>query len=233
MSAPETNAKLPPAFGPRLDILPPAQLRLWPELADTPDEFTLYGGTAIALRLGHRTSVDFDFFANDPFTPNALLQNIRYLKGATVRRSEPNTLTVTVERGGPVQVSFFGDLGLGQVEPSGKASGPGIKLASLVDLAGCKVAVVTQRAEARDYVDVHALLKRANIPLGKMLAAARIIYGTQFNPMMSLKALSYHDDRTLADLSAEIRRDLIAAVRAVDPQHLPVLAAVRKRADTR
>jgi hypothetical protein len=40
-------------------------------------------------------------------------------------------------------------------------------------------------------------------------------------------------DRTLADLSAEIRRDLIAAVRAVDPQHLPMLAAVRKRADTR
>jgi Nucleotidyl transferase AbiEii toxin, Type IV TA system len=233
MSAPETNAKLPPAFEPRLDILPPAQLRLWPELADTPDEFTLYGGTAIALRLGHRTSVDFDFFANDPFTPNALLQNIRYLKGATVRRSEPNTLTVTVERGGPVQVSFFGDLGLGQVEPAGNASGPGIKLASLVDLAGCKVAVVTQRAEPRDYVDVHALLKRANIPLGKMLAAARIIYGTQFNPMLSLKALSYHDDRTLADLSAEIRRDLIAAVRAVDPQHLPVLAAVRKSAETR
>jgi hypothetical protein len=224
---------LPAAFEPRLDILPPAQLRLWPELADTPDEFTLYGGTAIALRLGHRTSVDFDFFANDPFTPNALLQNIRYLKGATVRRSEPNTLTVTVERGGPVQVSFFGDLGLGQVEPAGNASGPGIKLASLVDLAGCKVAVVTQRAEPRDYVDVHALLKRANIPLGKMLAAARIIYGTQFNPMLSLKALSYHDDRTLADLSAEIRRDLIAAVRAVDPQHLPVLAAVRKSAETR
>jgi hypothetical protein len=51
--------------------------------------------------------------------------------------------------------------------------------------------------------------------------------------MLSLKALSYHDDRTLADLSAEIRRDLIAAVRAVDPQHLPVLAAVRKRAETR
>jgi hypothetical protein len=50
--------------------LPPAQLRLWPELSDTPDEFTL--GTAIALRLGHPTSVDFDFFANNPFTPKTL-----------------------------------------------------------------------------------------------------------------------------------------------------------------
>jgi Nucleotidyl transferase AbiEii toxin, Type IV TA system len=50
-------------FNPRLDILPDVQQRLWPELAQTPDNFTLYGGTAIALRLGHRQSVDFDFFA--------------------------------------------------------------------------------------------------------------------------------------------------------------------------
>jgi hypothetical protein len=49
------------AFVPRLDILPDAQRRLWPELARTPDNFTLYGGTAIALRLGHRQSADFYF----------------------------------------------------------------------------------------------------------------------------------------------------------------------------
>jgi len=46
----------------RLDILPPAQLALWPELRQIPAHFVLYGGTAIALRLGHRQSVDFDFF---------------------------------------------------------------------------------------------------------------------------------------------------------------------------
>jgi hypothetical protein len=49
-------------FSPRTDILPAAQLRLWRELSAVPDEFVLYGGTAIALHLGHRTSVDF-FFA--------------------------------------------------------------------------------------------------------------------------------------------------------------------------
>jgi hypothetical protein len=87
--------------------------------------------------------VDFDFFANNPFTRRRCLQKVRYLKGAAVRRSELNTLTVTVERGSPVQVSFFGGLGLGQVEPAGNANGPGIKVASLVDLAGCKVAVGT------------------------------------------------------------------------------------------
>lgn len=43
-------------FTPRLDILPSAQRRLWDELGATPPEFTLYGGTAIALQLGHRQS---------------------------------------------------------------------------------------------------------------------------------------------------------------------------------
>lgn len=48
---------------PRLDILPAQQRSLWPELAAVPRRFILYGGTAIALQLGHRVSIDFDFFA--------------------------------------------------------------------------------------------------------------------------------------------------------------------------
>ena len=56
-------------FLPRLDILPNPQRRLWDELAAVPVEFALYGGTAIALHLGHRHSVDFDFFGNRPFDP--------------------------------------------------------------------------------------------------------------------------------------------------------------------
>jgi len=47
-------------FKPRLEILPQAQRRLWPELNNAPDlGFSLYGGTAIALRLGHRDSIDY------------------------------------------------------------------------------------------------------------------------------------------------------------------------------
>src|SRR5205809_816289 len=120
-----------------------AQLRLWPELAQTPEEFTLYGGTAIALQLGHRPSLDFDFFAWRPFAPNNLMQKIPYLRGATARHAAPDTLTVTVDRGGPTQLSFFGGLDLGQVARADTAIGPGIKVASLIDLAGFKVAVVT------------------------------------------------------------------------------------------
>jgi hypothetical protein len=52
-------------FYPRLDVLPAAQKRLWRELSSVPDEFVLYGGTALALHFGHRTSSDFDFLAGE------------------------------------------------------------------------------------------------------------------------------------------------------------------------
>jgi hypothetical protein len=65
-----------------------------------------------------------------------------------------------------------------------------------------------------------------------MLAAAAIIYGAEFNPLLSLKAISYHDDSAVAALAADVRRDLIEAVRATDPAKLPVLNAVRPRGKT-
>jgi hypothetical protein len=214
---------------PRLDILPAAQLRLWPELSQTPGHFILYGGTAIALRLAHRQSVDFDFFSLDSFEPASLLKEIPYLKGGVVRKSSPNNLTVTVDRDGPVQVSFFGDLGIGQVAQAELAEGPRIKVASLLDLGGMKAAVVTQRAEAKDYLDIHALLTEGGLSLGQMLAAGNIIYGPEFGVLLSLKAISYHDDPALAALPKAVRETLARAVKATDPHRLPVLSATRTR----
>ena len=97
-------------FIPRLEILPPAQRRLWSELNGTPPDFVLYGGTALALRLGHRYSEDFDFFSNHEFVPDVLRRDIRYLQGAEVSQLGANTLTAIVERDGPVKISFFGGL---------------------------------------------------------------------------------------------------------------------------
>ena len=76
-------------FKPRLDILPVPPQRLWPELAATPAVFTLYGETAIALRLGHRFSVDFDFFSTVPFAPAELHEALPYLEGGTFRNPPP------------------------------------------------------------------------------------------------------------------------------------------------
>lgn len=217
-----------PAFTPCVDILPEAQRQLWPELGDTPSEFTLYGGTAIALRLGHRQSIDFDFFAQTSLRPDALLKEIPYLKGAIVRQSSPNTLTTTVDRGGPVQVSFFGNLNLGQVEAPDIIKDPNLAIASLIDLAGTKAKVIIQRIEPRDYIDIDALMTKGRIPLANMLAAASVIFGPQVNPLDALKAIAYHVDPALADLSEQVKRNLVKAVQGVDPENLPILNPIRK-----
>jgi hypothetical protein len=217
-----------PVFSPRLEILPSAQRALWPELVGTPADFTLYGGTAIALRLAHRQSADFDFFSLESFEPGALLNKIPYLRGAALRQSAPNTLSVNLDRGGVVQLSYFGGLDIGQVAPAENVKGPGFKVASLIDLAGTKAKVLPERVEVRDYLDIHALLTKANIPLSEMLAAASIIYGAQFNAVISLKAITYHKDFTLAQLSKTVRDDLLKAAKATDIRDLPKLRAVRE-----
>ncbi len=210
------------AFIPCLSILPPSQHRLWPELAAIPDPFTLYGGTALALRLGHRASVDFDFFSNQPFDPDALGASVPFLRDTERVRVAPNTITCRVERGDPVLVSFFGGLGLGRVRPRELVEGAGFHAASLLDLAGTKVAVVQKRAEVRDYIDIGALLDHG-VDLPTALACGRIVHGRAFNPLVTLKALTHFGD--VPDLPAPVRRRLVAAVAAVDPAQLPVLAA--------
>jgi hypothetical protein len=211
-------------FSPRLDILPPAQRSLWDELGLTPETFTLYDGTALALRVGHRTSVDFDFFSNQPFDPDRLARAVPYLHGAERVQVEANTLTCRVDRDGPVLVSFFGDLGLGQIAPRDRAEGTTIGIASLLDIAGTKAAVVQKRAQVKDYIDIDALLQHG-LDLPTVLAAGSGVYGSNFNPLITLKALGYFDD--VPKLPAAIRKRLSAAVAGVDLARLPVLVPYR------
>jgi hypothetical protein len=214
------------ALSPRLDILPPAQRDLWPELRVVPEHFTLYGGTGLALRIGHRSSVDFDFFSNERFDPDVLAGQIAFLRDAERVQVEANTLCCRVEHGGPVLVSFFGNLGLGQVAPRDRVEGMAVHVASLLDLAGAKAAVVQKRAETKDYLDIDALI-RAGIGLPTLLAAGGVVYGQSFNPLITLKALSYFED--VPTLPVAVQERLAAAVLAVDPARLPELTPFRAR----
>uniref|UniRef100_E6PQQ3 Protein containing DUF1814 n=1 Tax=mine drainage metagenome TaxID=410659 RepID=E6PQQ3_9ZZZZ len=65
------------SFRPRLDILPPARRELWPQLKPLVKlGLVLYGGTAIALRIGHRHSVDFDFSTEKPLDKAAIMASL-------------------------------------------------------------------------------------------------------------------------------------------------------------
>ena len=215
---------MPPEFTPRIDILPTTQRQLWDELGAVPEGFVLYGGTAIALHLGHRISVDFDFFARYAFDPDDLLASVSFLQEAEVVQRDVNTLTCIVDRGGPVQVSFFGVPRLPRLGASHVLTDPGIEIAPLVDLAGTKAAVVQKRAEPKDYIDLDALI-RHGVGLDVALAAATLLYGATFNPQVTLKALTWFGERQLADLPDDVRARLMDAVRAVDLDKLPSLTS--------
>jgi hypothetical protein len=214
-------------FTPHLEILPPPQRRLWDELVTLPEEFVLYGGTALALHLGHRHSVDFDFFGNKPLDPMKLVPAIPFLADARVTQREPNTLSCTIDRGGIVKLSFFGLPDLPRLAPPLIAPGVGLQIASLLDLAGTKASVVQVRAEAKDYADIDALLTDGRIGLPEALAAGQAIYGAEFNPQSTLKALSYFADGDLHRLPQPVKNRLAKAARDVDLDRLPVISAAQ------
>ncbi|EKE10410.1 MAG: protein of unknown function DUF1814 [uncultured bacterium] len=206
---------------PNLSVLPKSQKGLFVELKDTPSHFVLYGGTAIALRLGHRVSVDFDFFTHQSFDPDTLYQKIPYLKNSEILQKEENTLTCLVNRQGPIKVSFFGNISLKRICKPEIIDGPNIKIASLLDLAGMKAAVIQKRAASRDYIDIEALIMKAGIDLLTALAAGFVIYGNQFNPQITLKALVYFKGGDLKSLPQKVKNNLLKAIQTVALEEIP------------
>lgn len=211
-------------FTPALNILPKPQRQLWAELRDTPKEFVLYRGTALALRLGHRQSEDFDFFSNESFQPASLRDRISYLKHAELSQFCDNTLTAIVDRGGPVKVSFFGFLGMKRVCDPDVVDENGIQVASMLDLLASKLRTIVGRAQAKDYRDVAAALN-SGLTLAEGLSAASAIYGKEFNGALSLKALTFFEDGDLPSLPAHEQKQLRDAATAVNLKGLPFVTA--------
>lgn len=206
-----------------LSVLPPPQRCLWDELSSVPGDFVLYGGTAIALQLGHRQSVDFDFFARTAFDPLRLIEQVDFLAACEPLQVESNTLIARVRRQGPVMISFFGLPRLPQLRPPRVLVHPRLRLGDLLELGGMKAMVVQKRAEAKDYLDIHALLTQAGFSLPELLAAGMALYPPSFSPEITLKSLCFFEDGNLQSVPPAIRRDLARAVRACDPLRLPLL----------
>lgn len=217
-------------FQPCMSILPPAQVSIWPELRPAAAlGFALYGGTAIALRLGHRQSVDFDFFSARPLDRDALHNAFPFLARSLVLQEQANTLSVLAPYGDDdrehVKLSFFGAIGFGRVGSPDVSSDGVLHVASLDDLMATKLKVLLQRVEAKDYRDVAAMVN-ADVSLARGLAGARQLYGGAFQPSESLKALVYFEGGDLDTLAAAEKQALVRAVSAV--RDLPEVTIVSR-----
>jgi len=212
-----------PSLAPRFQRLPRAQRRLWPALGPSVAlGFVLYGDTAVSLHLGHRRSVDFDFFTDRPLNATAIRRHFGFAGSAKTLQQAKDTLVVLASG---VKLSFFGGLRFGRVGDPHLTTDGIAEVASLEDLMAHKLEVILQRAEKKDYEDIAAML-RAN-SLSRGLAAARLFFGAMFQPAESLKALTYFKDGDLARLSRDNQHTLIAAAAAVG--NLPPVALRSRR----
>lgn len=208
---------------PKLQILPKAQLSLWDELIYTPSDFILYGGTALALRLGHRESIDFDFFSPKKFDPEELYNNICYLKNAKILQQTANTLTCSIQRDANILVSFFGGLHIGQINSPSIIDSNKLKIASLQDLAGTKATVIQKRAEKKDYLDIYALVTLGGLSIEEILSCGTAVYGNAFNPYITLKAMCYFEELELKSLSDNIKQLFLKIAKKANINAMPLL----------
>jgi hypothetical protein len=202
---------MPARFDARIDILPEPQKEIWPLLAPVPRlSFVLYGGTAVALHLGHRRSLDFDFFRSEPLNKNELEASFAFMRNAQTIQEDENTVVIVAPMtSGPVRVPFFGSMRNGRINDPLQTADSVLLVASIDDLLATKLKAILDRAEAKDYQDIAAILG-AGYSLEKVLGAFKKMWNK--DPALPLRALGYFKDGDLASLP-KADQDLLRAAR--------------------
>jgi hypothetical protein len=201
---------MPRCLEPKLDVLPAAQKEIWSNLAPAAHlNFVLYGGTAIALHLGHRESLDFDFFRSDSLDKDQIRAKFQFVPGSTVLQDAPETLVVLAEMpAGPVKVSFFGGIRFGRVNDPLETCDGTLLVASLDDLMATKLKATLDRAEAKDYWDIARMIS-AGVSLSVGLSAFTQMFDGESAQV--LRAIGYFGDGDLTAVSAADREVLCSA----------------------
>ncbi|VAW30681.1 hypothetical protein MNBD_BACTEROID07-1216 [hydrothermal vent metagenome] len=176
------------------EILNKNQLELLPLVKLFKREFYLVGGTAIALHLGHRRSIDFDLFKQGRLVLKRILNKISAFQPYTVTRRVEEQLNLTIN---DVKFTFFEYPY--PVESNCKFEDI-LKLPDLLSLASMKAFALGRRSKWKDYVDLYFILKDY-YSVKQIVVASENIYGQLFSEKLFRAQLSYFDD---IDYSEEI-----------------------------
>jgi predicted nucleotidyltransferase component of viral defense system len=169
-------------------VLIPRQIKLLKKLKFLKKYgFYLAGGTALALQIGHRTSIDFDFYTEKKFDSQKLYKLLeKKLKRVTLLGKDEDTLLVRIQN---VSASFFRYPYPLIFPPIQRKDFP--PLASKEDIAAMKIIAISERGTKRDFIDIYFLLKEFS--LEKILNWVKKKY-PNFNIYIALRALTYFAD---------------------------------------
>jgi len=170
------------------EILNPNQIDLLPLISSFKREYYLVGGTAIALYLGHRCSIDFDLFKYSSINHTRNLEKLnkfRFPYKITRRVTEQMNLDIH-----NVKVTFFQYPFDIQTKTMFENI---IKLPSLLDLAAMKSYALGRRAKWKDYVDLYFLLTN-QFSIKEISERANEIFGELFSEKLFRAQLTYFND---------------------------------------
>lgn len=169
-----------------LDLLKNIQSKVYME------DFILVGGTALALQLGHRKSIDLDFFCQKSFNTDQLQGELFSDFGFTTDVVDTNTLIGSINE---IKVDLIKHAYPYTKNPIELG---GVKYASMQDIAAMKLNAISNSGKrVKDFIDMYFLLKE--FTLEEMLTFYCKKYGQEFPPLHVLKSLTYFDEVDLND----------------------------------
>lgn len=171
------------------EILTKEQKELLPVIGKFSDNFYLVGGTAIALYLGHRQSIDFDLFTNKKLNNASIYSRIRRSRITGYNKLYEAFDQIHLIING-VKITFFD---FPYIIPHRRKFNSVMPIPSLPDLAAMKALAFGGRGKWKDYVDMYFLLKE-KFTLEKIILRAEKLFKGNFNGKVFCMQLTYFDD---------------------------------------
>jgi len=172
-----------------LEAIKSKQQEIFKALKDFPD-FYLVGGTALALQIGHRFSVDFDMFSQTPLSGRLISKVKRTFKAMkmAVIVNIPEQLSIIAN---DVKIDFVHDefpllLDLIKLQ--------GVKMVKPPEIAAMKAFALNFRGTLKDYIDIYFLLKDKHTTLAAIKENAEKKYGNEFNFRLFIEQIFYLKD---------------------------------------
>jgi len=172
------------------NILTPSQAALAEKLFPFVPDFYLAGGTAIALQIGHRQSIDFDLASPDPVSPfnleRTFISNNLEIQDVLTATGDEYSIIL-----GGTKVTFF--LFPFPIMPKIEWESVGLKIPELIQLGAMKAYALGRRNKWKDYVDLFFLLK-FHLTMRDLIDQAEKTFGKYFNAKLFREQLCYFKD---------------------------------------